>query len=518
MEQNILEKYKGITGYALFVEGQIVKIIDELTGALRAQYSTELFEQLEVALKYINNIVPEILISDTVKYKGKKEYRYSKIIISYLVNFYRNGILCGNNRWLIPPNDALSNYYLYILFRRISTDKIFKSYEYNEEENVMEHYYNSNTEKIEHDYFKTIVERYKKQYSRAKLSKKTELERRYLASLGYIMKSKNEYIQLISTLESLKFGEYAINSQKTNLEIFESIVNNNLSQGKAINPNIQKILAEYLSRGVFCNTGTYIIEPNPDIAKKFGTCMSGQKYSEKRKGKTYVCSDIHGQFNVYRRIVDFLKPEDTLYIIGDVIDKGPDGIKILQDLIHGHNGKNIQFIMGNHEYMMFFALVLNIGLDNWISGNNGGKSTYTDYLNLSKKDQKAIINFLYNAIVVKNISINNQRFQLVHANRCIDFHSECICLKDIIISKDKNRIRELEDMLSSRAYDTINENAFVVVGHTPNKCNKIEINDKYIKIDCGLATRNNGNLCLFCLDNMKHIYFSNRDQDYDERA
>ena len=46
---------------------------------------------------------------------------------------------------------------------------------------------------------------------------------------------------------------------------------------------------------------------------------------------TYVISDIHGQYKAYKKMlreIDF-KPEDTLYVLGDAIDRGPNGIKVL---------------------------------------------------------------------------------------------------------------------------------------------------------------------------------------------
>ena len=47
----------------------------------------------------------------------------------------------------------------------------------------------------------------------------------------------------------------------------------------------------------------------------------------------YVCSDIHGHYSCYAALLECigLRPDDTLYILGDVIDRGPDGVKILQD-------------------------------------------------------------------------------------------------------------------------------------------------------------------------------------------
>ena len=65
----------------------------------------------------------------------------------------------------------------------------------------------------------------------------------------------------------------------------------------------------------------------------------------------YVISDIHGQYKSYKRMLRAiqLQPEDTLYVLGDVIDRGPDGIKILNDMM---KRENVIMFMGNHELMI----------------------------------------------------------------------------------------------------------------------------------------------------------------------
>ena len=49
----------------------------------------------------------------------------------------------------------------------------------------------------------------------------------------------------------------------------------------------------------------------------------------------YVMSDLHGCFDKYRAMLDKINfnAEDTLYILGDVVDRGEDGIKILLDMM-----------------------------------------------------------------------------------------------------------------------------------------------------------------------------------------
>ena len=48
----------------------------------------------------------------------------------------------------------------------------------------------------------------------------------------------------------------------------------------------------------------------------------------------YVMSDIHGQKRRFDSVMKQinLQPDDTLYILGDVIDRNPDGIKILRQI------------------------------------------------------------------------------------------------------------------------------------------------------------------------------------------
>ncbi len=71
---------------------------------------------------------------------------------------------------------------------------------------------------------------------------------------------------------------------------------------------------------------------------------------------TYVVSDLHGQ---YRTFVKGLKSirfsdSDMLYVIGDAIDRGPEGVKILEYIkLH----ENMELIIGNHEFMMLNYLL-----------------------------------------------------------------------------------------------------------------------------------------------------------------
>ena len=63
----------------------------------------------------------------------------------------------------------------------------------------------------------------------------------------------------------------------------------------------------------------------------------------------YVISDLHGRKDKYDLVLEQLQPKDHLYILGDVIDRGNDGIAILLDIM---KRDNVTLLMGNHEKMM----------------------------------------------------------------------------------------------------------------------------------------------------------------------
>lgn len=65
---------------------------------------------------------------------------------------------------------------------------------------------------------------------------------------------------------------------------------------------------------------------------------------------TYVVSDIHGKYDKFIEVLDKinLKEEDTLYVLGDILDRGKHPIKVMLKLMEM---KNVICIVGNHELM-----------------------------------------------------------------------------------------------------------------------------------------------------------------------
>lgn len=69
----------------------------------------------------------------------------------------------------------------------------------------------------------------------------------------------------------------------------------------------------------------------------------------------YCVSDIHGDFIRYQTMLKMINfsSDDTLYVLGDVIDRGTESMRILFDMM---SRDNVIPIAGNHEYMALQCL------------------------------------------------------------------------------------------------------------------------------------------------------------------
>lgn len=70
---------------------------------------------------------------------------------------------------------------------------------------------------------------------------------------------------------------------------------------------------------------------------------------------TYVISDIHGHYDMFIGLLDKIefKDTDTLYVLGDVLDRGQHPIKVLKKLMEMPNAI---CLIGNHELMALDCL------------------------------------------------------------------------------------------------------------------------------------------------------------------
>lgn len=224
----------------------------------------------------------------------------------------------------------------------------------------------------------------------------------------------------------------------------------------------------------------------------------------------YVMSDVHGHWDNYRDFMDSANftDQDTLFILGDVVDRGPDGIQVLQDIM---SRKNVIMLMGNHELMVLPTL------EELCSSNEFSQAeiiqnevamypiaqgyTLTDFCQLTKKEQLKVIDYLHCLPLYKIIIVNAQKYLLVHAG-LPDFNE----VMDMDFYTEDELLFGPHDFLVNHFDDTI-----IIVGHLPTRFisgaepDKIFKSKDTIAIDCGLGF--GGQLGVLCLDTDEALYF-----------
>ena len=232
----------------------------------------------------------------------------------------------------------------------------------------------------------------------------------------------------------------------------------------------------------------------------------------------YVISDIHGCYEPFMEILDLihLKEADTLYVLGDVVDRGPNPIKTLLKLM---DMPNAVCIVGNHELMALDGLrFLNTqistesieSIDTEILGNlidwqrNGSASTIEEFRQLDQEMRREVLDFILEFSMYEELTVNGQKYLLVHAGLG-DYSPE----KEIEDYSLKNLVWDRADYNTQYFDDTI-----VITGHTPTQFiegnldpGRIYKHLNHIAIDCGCGMPG-GRLAAICLETGEEFYSS----------
>jgi serine/threonine protein phosphatase 1 len=110
----------------------------------------------------------------------------------------------------------------------------------------------------------------------------------------------------------------------------------------------------------------------------------------------WVTTDLHGNYDLWAQIKEFLQEDDTLIFLGDAVDRGSRGFEIFMELF---NDERVCYLRGNHEEMMADAYLLQSEkgefLKHWYQ--NGGKATKAniDSLGLDWDTKKALLQKVY---------------------------------------------------------------------------------------------------------------------------
>lgn len=233
----------------------------------------------------------------------------------------------------------------------------------------------------------------------------------------------------------------------------------------------------------------------------------------------YVTSDLHGcppeTLERLLRKASFT-PEDFLFVLGDVIDRGKHGADLLLWLTQQ---SNVQLILGNHEALLLscaflFEEVTEESLErltseqfalaeNWL--RNGGAPTMAGLRRLLKTDPElleGILDYLQDAPLFESLRVNGRSFILTHSglgNFRPDKQLSDYTAEELLFTRPDPDTRYYAD-------------ATVILGHTPTLSYGEEYRGRALKardficIDTGAALGENP--MLLRLEDLREFYLN----------
>lgn len=211
---------------------------------------------------------------------------------------------------------------------------------------------------------------------------------------------------------------------------------------------------------------------------------------------TYVMADLHGEYDKYIKMleeIDFSEVDD-MYVLGDIVDRGPDPVKLLTDM---SMRVNVYPILGNHDFMALHVLrklCVEITDSNYatqidadtlkalsIWQKEGGNTTLEAFRELEPEDREALLEYIEEFVPYEEVEINGKSFLLVHGGvpyEKRDIPMEKQDISELITERPDYEVRYFADK-------------YMVTGHTPTAsinpfyAGRIYSANGHIAIDCG---------------------------------
>lgn len=175
----------------------------------------------------------------------------------------------------------------------------------------------------------------------------------------------------------------------------------------------------------------------------------------------YAVSDLHGDYSLWKQIKEFLKPEDTLYVLGDCADRGKNGWQIITEV---YKHPQCVYVKGNHEDLLVDAIRAYLRLEPeersvyyrylpeyQLLSNNGGDKTFRDWRK-APENMKWMTRLDKLPTEVTYESPKGHSVILTHAGFTPDWGK-----KDLLWSRDH----------FNDPWQDSYENIYIVHGHTP---------------------------------------------------
>lgn len=266
---------------------------------------------------------------------------------------------------------------------------------------------------------------------------------------------------------------------------------------------------------------------------------------------TYVVGDIHGCYKEFMELKDKIEAQDAdahIILVGDVIDRGADSMKMLRWAIDNCNvpGSRYEMILGNHEYekMEMLESYLNEYRQEYYQrkAENPDKESGLTFVNRRFPDHYyfdtvlehekvtfeeigLILGFMMNLPVYKELDLmvngRKQHYIIVHGGLRSDFLNKNETVRKSAFTtagRRREAMKNGHDSVSKVVWDRYSADTnktIIVYGHTPT-CEdrvgrgRILFWRKQINVDCGCVFHGTvqlpTNLAAIRLEDMEEFY------------
>lgn len=232
---------------------------------------------------------------------------------------------------------------------------------------------------------------------------------------------------------------------------------------------------------------------------------------------TYVISDIHGDFKAFENVLKQanFSDKDTLYVLGDIIDRGEDSYKNF-DYITKHN--NIKMLRGNHEcwFLDFWDVVqwapvntfkgiYNLARINELNYHYGLTKTITSIAkecgaeNVYDVMKNKMIPYFKALPLYYTVEVNGKKYVLVHAG--LDFNLDLDKQTQEMVAFNREPFNSLD--IQYKDYTIIHGHSTTQFLTNNSVQGDVIFGEHKISIDGGASTWYNGKLNLLRLDDMQ---------------
>ncbi len=229
----------------------------------------------------------------------------------------------------------------------------------------------------------------------------------------------------------------------------------------------------------------------------------------------WAISDIHGCYEEYQALLEKIRfsSRDTLYFLGDAVDRGPEPMKVVLDLAAR---KNVVPLLGNHDLLAWQVLDrfgetiaqnrLPTGTQQELAQyyfwrKRGGQTTLDSYRRAAPDQRQTMLEYFTRCKLWHQVRVGGTLYWMVHAGLG-DFAPnrppESYTLRQLLIQRDD--------------YTTPLSPDFVLLsGHTPtavidpNCAGRIWRGNGRVAIDCGIS--HGFSLAAYCLESEQCVYF-----------